>query len=610
MQLVFPGQALFRRELNQTLRNSRYYSFMAIALCCFTAVVITTWPDAKQQYNPQYMTNFSTDVVRGLSSLIAFLVCLLVPAIAGSSISLERENETYDMLYMTQVRPFWVVFAKLTTSLGVIVLCAVAMLPVAGAVFFLVGVSWTEFLMDYVIIALLALACGAAAICASAFFRRTVIAMAVSYTAMLAIIGLIFPFLMLVTELFSGSMRAYNTNQGLLGGASYDITRAFFDMMEALSKLTPLYLLFGDLLNASGTGIMTPNPGIVTYAICIAALLSVAFYAYWLAVWRVAQCPVERNQKQTEPIDNTVQLHERRKKFPYYLIDPHKRKAMIPDRRNPMMVKELRWGLLGELSRLTRIFYVSLMFSIFILCGLFMNASIYNTAASTRSAMLIMMSLNLLLLPALLANILTKEHEQGNMDMLRMTLISPRDVILGKLTAGFLTMLPFYFATLFASSFIFIITLFIWHDYATSWIIAQGLITLFVVMFFTVSLTLLVSACTRNTQTAIILSYILSLLALFGGFLLVMFWIESLPAIRNLLFNQHIAKIPRETYQAWLQFGSTFSPMIAYFEPVSRPHSNENLLFWYKSIAIFSIASVLLTTMTTMVFKYSKTWSQ
>ena len=47
-----------------------------------------------------------------------------------------------------------------------------------------------------------------------------------------------------------------------------------------------------------------------------------------------------------------------------------------------------------------------------------------------------------LLAPALMANALTKEMELGNLDMLRMTLLRPRDITLGKLAAGAMALFP------------------------------------------------------------------------------------------------------------------------------------------------------------------------
>ena len=57
-----------------------------------------------------------------MTYLLFILVVLSVPAVAGGSISLEREKKTLDVLLTTNLNPWRIITGKLEASLGVVMI--------------------------------------------------------------------------------------------------------------------------------------------------------------------------------------------------------------------------------------------------------------------------------------------------------------------------------------------------------------------------------------------------------------------------------------------------------------------------------------------------------
>jgi ABC-type transport system involved in multi-copper enzyme maturation permease subunit len=261
-----------------------------------------------------------------------------------------------------------------------------------------------------------------------------------------------------------------------------------------------------------------------------------AAICFFLALRILRRPPKPAKVETRKPIDDVALLEARRKKFPFYLIDPLRRKESIEDLQNPMLVKELRWGTMGRATTLIRVFYTS--FIVFLIACAFV---LFNTMSATTqmdynlailTLMMIQMCLIVTIAPTLVANALTKEHEIGNMDMLRLTLLSPREIVLGKLLAGAVCLSPLLLASFLSGLPLLFVALFFPGAFA---VLFTGYITLLVCALVSLSLGLLASLLTRRTGASIVLSYFLSIL-IFGGLALLCFavgqWLLPPPSSR------------------------------------------------------------------------------
>ena len=384
---------------------------------------------------------------------------------------------------MSLISPLGIVIAKLFNSLGLIVLVILAMLPVMSTAFFLVGVEFTTILLIFCATLLVALACASIGLACSTLFRKSIVSIVVSYiSVVLFMIGPV-----ILAYLYAVTMSTMSYSRGL------------FSLVEQIAEATsPVFLLIGAL-----------NRDIQLFNLitCLAYQVFVIVCCLLIAWYNVKKPPKPPKISQEKPIDDVKQLNDRKMGFPFYILDPLKRKKPIEDSRNPMMVREIRWGLMNRGTTLVRVFYVA--FLIYFLVGAASSVD-GRTHESMRNWFMVQIMLTIATAPGLIANSLTKEYELGNLDMLRMTLLSPREIILGKYTAGFASLSPILFAALFSAIPVMILGM---TDLEVMFV---GYTTLLVCSILSISIGLFASLVTKQTTVSIMVSYMICFVMYFG----------------------------------------------------------------------------------------------
>ena len=74
----------------------------------------------------------------------------MLPGLGAASVSVERETNTYEQLRLTLFSTRSIVFAKLVNVVGFFVLLLAAAVPVMSVALLLVGMDFTELLVDIV----------------------------------------------------------------------------------------------------------------------------------------------------------------------------------------------------------------------------------------------------------------------------------------------------------------------------------------------------------------------------------------------------------------------------------------------------------------------------
>lgn len=399
---LLPISALIRREFLSSLRQSRYFYLILIAVVAAATTVIAIWPP--EDPAPWQMRSASEAMFIVLGMTLGLGAVVTVPALAGSSIVSEREEETFELLSMTTARPWHVLMAKLVNSAGHYLLLVVALAPFAACAFFLVGLNTDILWRTLLIVSSTALSCAAVGVLCSATMKRSMAAVGVSYLAMLAILGL--PFLLGAVVL------------QLLG---VDILEDFVEHIGiyALPVIAFVVALGGGPGRVSAT---------ISVEICSLFHIVIAF-----AVLFVTHAIVRRNWGM--PGSGPVAEKRAMRKKP---------RAYVPARRfgsglNPVFLRE-RWceyplrGWMGVLQ-----FWTPFALA-FIACGLIVLIYLLEGDNEAEMALVGWQFLEGMLLPlmmaALTANMFTKEHERHNLDALRMTLMRPNELLRGKLMAS------------------------------------------------------------------------------------------------------------------------------------------------------------------------------
>ena len=134
--------------------------------------------------------------------LVLFQVVLLAfitPALTAGAISGERERQTIDLLFVTPLRPFSIIWGKLLASMSFVVLLIVLSVPIFSLVFLFGGIEIDQVLAAFALTGITAMTLGFIGVAFSTLFRRTLAATVASYGAAFVLLvgspafGLIFP---------------------------------------------------------------------------------------------------------------------------------------------------------------------------------------------------------------------------------------------------------------------------------------------------------------------------------------------------------------------------------------------------------------------------------
>jgi ABC-2 type transport system permease protein len=136
------------------------------------------------------------------TSLVIFQVILLTfitPALTAGAISSERERQTIDLLFVTRIPPFSIIWGKLLASMSFVVLLLVLSVPIFSLVFLFGGIELDQVLYAFLVTLVTALTLGLIGIAFSTWLRRSLAATVASYVAAFVLLfgtlgfGLIFP---------------------------------------------------------------------------------------------------------------------------------------------------------------------------------------------------------------------------------------------------------------------------------------------------------------------------------------------------------------------------------------------------------------------------------
>lgn len=393
-----PFAALVRSEFVTQLRSTRSILTVCATLAIIAMAVLNIWPEAGRMTVPGEAGMVSFYMLWFVGILLSGAAVLVIPGLSATAIVVEREQETLDQLRMTLIRPFGILFAKLLSSLGFFAVIIVALAPVISSVLFLIGIDWMQLLGMLAGTFALGAFCAAAGLCASARCRRPMTAIFLAYGAVVAIM-------------------------------------AFARLMMTALSVAPRFRnplpVAGWLLEGGSLG------KFIVYLMLAVPLLFLA------RRWLIYDPPPPAFEGE-RPIDDPALLRYRRRTWPFYLIDPLARKKPVEDGRNPMLVRELRWG---AASRGTFLIRTGLFAYVVWFVTSWPMLSDYRPEDPVYWFVLHMVGISMFA-PVLIANTLTKEYESGNFDMLRMTLLTPGEIMLGKWAAALVITSPLLIAAI------------------------------------------------------------------------------------------------------------------------------------------------------------------
>jgi len=127
------------------------------------------------------------------------LIAFVTPALTAGAISGERERQTIDLLFVTRIPPFSIIWGKLIASMSFVVLLLLLSVPIFSLVFLFGGIELDQVLTSFLVTLVAALTLGLIGIAFSAVLPRTLPSTVAAYGVgfiLLAgtyVYGLVFP---------------------------------------------------------------------------------------------------------------------------------------------------------------------------------------------------------------------------------------------------------------------------------------------------------------------------------------------------------------------------------------------------------------------------------
>lgn len=176
---------IIKKDLQVTVRSMRIswglFAYEVVLVLAFLMGLAIIQSDNDSFYN-------STNVYHNLINLFpvtavaqVFIVALIVPIITASAISGEKEKQTFDIMMTTCMSPFSIVLGKVASAVVRILFFVTAGMPVMALSFVVGGLNWSSLVYFLLTIVLLSVFSGSIGIFCSAFCRKSITAVVLSF---------------------------------------------------------------------------------------------------------------------------------------------------------------------------------------------------------------------------------------------------------------------------------------------------------------------------------------------------------------------------------------------------------------------------------------------
>ncbi len=173
---------LLQHELRLALRRRRTFWLMAIYVTALTAGLALSYPHALKL--DLVASTLGRGVFFSLTAIQLGLVLLVTPALSVMGLASERERGTLDLLRVTPLARWELVWAKFAAPLAQVLLLVGSSLPLTAVALLLGGVAPIELFSAYVAIAAAATLCSAIGVLQASATEGAVAALANAYLSL------------------------------------------------------------------------------------------------------------------------------------------------------------------------------------------------------------------------------------------------------------------------------------------------------------------------------------------------------------------------------------------------------------------------------------------
>jgi ABC-type transport system involved in multi-copper enzyme maturation permease subunit len=154
---------------------------------------------ARNSFSGSQAANYGQGLFLYLVLFQMVLLAFITPALTAGAISSERERQTIDLLFVTKLPSFSILWGKLLASMSFVLLLLLLSVPIFSLVFLFGGIELDQLAAAFLVTAITALTLGVIGIACSTAFRRTLPATVSAYGAAFILLagsllfGVLFP---------------------------------------------------------------------------------------------------------------------------------------------------------------------------------------------------------------------------------------------------------------------------------------------------------------------------------------------------------------------------------------------------------------------------------
>lgn len=277
---------IVKKDLQVTARSMRMswglFAYEAVLALAFLLALLIIQEEASYGYGSN-IYSYMIVLFPVLAITQVCIVALIVPIITASSISGEKERQTFDIMLTTCMSPFSIVLGKMVSAMIRILFFVAASMPVMSLAFVIGGLSWSTLFYFLLTIVLLSLFSGSVGVFCSAFCKRSITAVILSFVVYFAVFAL--PFL---PPLFAAILNWGNLGETLL--------LLLFDPIVFFEEFFMQVMTGDSVLGGSSYAFSQSEVGFLTYhlaqgkrwmIVSAACILLLSFAFMLLAAWKV-----------------------------------------------------------------------------------------------------------------------------------------------------------------------------------------------------------------------------------------------------------------------------------------------------------------------------------
>lgn len=261
--MKFHLNPIVKKDLQVTSRSMRLswglFGYEAVLTLAFLGVMLIIQAEGNSVYGGSNLYSYLIYLFPVLAVSQVGIVALITPIITASSISGEKERQTFDIMLTTCMSPFSIVLGKVISAVLHILFYVAGSLPIMALSFVVGGMSWMNLLYFILAITLFATFSGSIGIYCSSVCRKSITSVILSFVFYFVIYGMSF-LLTLVDMLIRW--------QGSSGGQYYAGEAMLFLLFNPIVFFEEFFmqLMTGGSLMAEAD-FSLKDVGVVTYAL-------------------------------------------------------------------------------------------------------------------------------------------------------------------------------------------------------------------------------------------------------------------------------------------------------------------------------------------------------